>query len=253
MAADPRRTRNATPLEQEDERTTVPERSMAVIPLRPADLSSTSTVGGRSILSETLWALRRIPDIDLLALALEEVDARDCLAQIQRPSQLRLEVTSTYPSRWQAILAAVRLHPGIDLVLLHEPNRPLVSAARIRDLLLCAATHGAAVAGIPVRSSVKRIADGRVTETVPREPLHIAQGPWAFRAERLLEALQRVDRSTEPPKHELDLVMRGGIKVHLVEGHRFDVRIASRADARFLQLARQRQGSIQGGALPRVV
>lgn len=253
MAADPRRRTGAAPLEQEDERTTVSERSIAVIPLRPRDLSSLPTVGGRSILSETLWALRGIPDIDLLALALEEVDARECLAQIQRPSQLRLEVTPTYPNRWQAVLAAVRLRPDVDLVLLHEPNRPLVSTARIRDLLQGATTHGAAVAGVPVRSSVKRVADGRVLETVPREPLHMAQGPWAFRAERLLEALQGVDWRTEPPRHELDLVVRAGIKLHLVEGHRFDVRIASRADARFLQLARERQGSIQGGALPHVV
>lgn len=227
----------------------MPERSLAVIPVRAANLITSPTVVGRPILSETLWALRRIPEITNLALALEGVEARVCLALVHRLDELGLKVTRTFDNRWQAILAAIELYADVDLVLLHEPNRPLVSGSRVRDLLRVAADHEAAAAGLPVRSCVKRVAEGRVLETVPREPLHIVQGPWAFRADRLQGALQEAIESGMPPRDELELVSRAGMNLHLVEGHRFDIRIASRADARFFELALERQGSLLNGAL----
>lgn len=227
----------------------MPERSLAVIPVRATHLTSSPTVAGRPILGETLWALRRIPEIAHLALALEGVEARACLTLVHRLDELGLKVTRTFDDRWQAILAAIDLYADADLVLLHEPNRPLVSGSRVRDLLRVAAEHDAAAAALPVRSCVKRVAAGRVVETVPREALHIVQGPWAFRAERLYGALQDAIQSGAPPRDELDLVARTGMDLHLVEGHRFDIRIASRADARFFELALERQGSLPNGAL----
>lgn len=228
----------------------MPDRPVAVIPVRPSNLASTLTILGQPILHETLRVLRAIPEVGLLVLALERVTAEECLPLIGRPRELGVALTPTFPDRWQAIRAAVELGTGTDLVLLHEPNRPLTSPDRIRDLLREARGREALVATIPVRSSVKQVGEGRVVATVPRESLHILRGPWLFSRESLLRALSRALRQSPPPRDELDLLARSGIPVHAMEGHRFDVQIASRADVRFAELALGWQGSIALWTLP---
>lgn len=228
----------------------MPDRPIAVIPVCPSNLTSSLSILGRPILYETLRALRAIPEVGLLILALERVTAEECLPLIGRPSELGVALTPTFPDRWQAIRAAVELGGGTDLVLLHEPNRPLTSADRIRDLFREARGREALVATVPVRSSVKQAVEGRVAATVPRESLHILQGPWLFARKSLVRALGRAVHQSPPPKDELDLLEGSGIPAVAVGGHRFDVRIASRADVRFAELALEWQGSMTLRTLP---
>ena len=58
--------------------------------------------------------------------------------------------------------------------------------------LAAAAQHGAAIAGMPVKDTIKRISPNLlVTETPPREQLWQAQTPQVFRYELLLAAHRR--------------------------------------------------------------
>jgi 2-C-methyl-D-erythritol 4-phosphate cytidylyltransferase len=222
----------------------VPDRPVAIIPVRPASLVSSLSILGRPVLNQTLRALRSVPEVGLLVLALERVTADECLSLIPPPKQLGVAVTATFPDRWQALRAAVELGAGADLVLLHEPNRPLTSPSRLRDLLQLASGREAVVATVPVRSSVKRVHDQKVAATVPRESLHLLRGPWLFSRESLLRALDQGLRQSPPPRDELELLSRSRIPVHSAEGYRFDVGVASPADVRFAELALKWRGSM---------
>jgi 2-C-methyl-D-erythritol 4-phosphate cytidylyltransferase len=48
------------------------------------------------------------------------------------------------------------------------------------------------VAG-PVTDTCKEVVDGLVRRTIPRDTLVDARGPWSFRREALVQALDRVD------------------------------------------------------------
>jgi 2-C-methyl-D-erythritol 4-phosphate cytidylyltransferase len=88
----------------------------------------------------------------------------------------------------RAGLAAVP--PEADVVLVHDAARPL-APAELFDAVLDAVAAGAdaAVPGLPVTDTVKRVAaDGRVLETLDRSSLVVVQTPQAFRAAALRAA-----------------------------------------------------------------
>jgi 2-C-methyl-D-erythritol 4-phosphate cytidylyltransferase len=91
-------------------------------------------------------------------------------------------------------------------VLVHDAARPLLTPEIVRRGLQAARATGAAVAAIPVRDTLKRVAPGLhgasdslpqasaveeplVVETVDRGDLWAAQTPQVFRASLLREAL----------------------------------------------------------------
>jgi 2-C-methyl-D-erythritol 4-phosphate cytidylyltransferase / 2-C-methyl-D-erythritol 2,4-cyclodiphosphate synthase len=87
----------------------------------------------------------------------------------------------------RAGLAALSDSPP-SLVLVHDAARPLVDAALLARAIAAGRAHGAAVPGVPVSDTIKRVDDaGFVRETPPREHLRAVQTPQAF-AFRLLAA-----------------------------------------------------------------
>ncbi|MBM3504725.1 MAG: bifunctional 2-C-methyl-D-erythritol 4-phosphate cytidylyltransferase/2-C-methyl-D-erythritol 2,4-cyclodiphosphate synthase [Alphaproteobacteria bacterium] len=73
-------------------------------------------------------------------------------------------------------------------VLIHDAARPFPGAALV-DRLLAALVHvPGAIAGVPLRDTLKRECDGMVAATVPREGLWRAQTPQAFRYAAILAA-----------------------------------------------------------------
>jgi len=70
------------------------------------------------------------------------------------------------------------------VIAVHDAARPLLSAETALAVVREAARSGAALAAVPVRDTLKRVAaDGTVRETVDREGLWHAQTPQAFRAD----------------------------------------------------------------------
>jgi 2-C-methyl-D-erythritol 4-phosphate cytidylyltransferase len=210
---------------------------IAVVPIRSEDSAATLTIAGRSVLDGTVRALRAVPEIGPIVLALEGVERTECLAAIERPEELGISVAVSSGSRWQTIDAALAIGGDSDVVLLHDPDRPLVSAVAITELLAWSREVSAAVTAMPVHSSIKRVVDGRIVATVPRDLLHEAQSPWVFKRETLMAALRAAIEGGWPSSHELHFVRSARIPVHIAEGHRFNVPIVSPADARFAEMA----------------
>jgi 2-C-methyl-D-erythritol 4-phosphate cytidylyltransferase/2-C-methyl-D-erythritol 2,4-cyclodiphosphate synthase len=79
-----------------------------------------------------------------------------------------------------------------DIVLVHDAARPFLSSDLIDRAIAAAAKAGAAVPGLPVVDTVKRVDErGVVLETVPRQTLRTVQTPQAFAFDKLLEAHRR--------------------------------------------------------------
>ena len=127
-----------------------------------------------------------------------------------------------------------------DLILVHDAARPFVSADLIARTIDAAAAHGAAIAAVPVRDTVKRVleADGRrvITETIPRDTIFLAQTPQGFRREVLASALALGQAGSEATD-EASLAERAGHTVHVVMGEPGNIKITTVHD---LEDARQR-------------
>ena len=53
------------------------------------------------------------------------------------------------------------------------------------------------VLAVPVTDTCKEVVDGVVRRTMPRDALVDARGPWTFRRETLMQALDRVGTGAE--------------------------------------------------------
>jgi 2-C-methyl-D-erythritol 4-phosphate cytidylyltransferase len=93
---------------------------------------------------------------------------------------------------WRASVAVgLAALPGeCEWVIAHDAVRPLISPATLAAGLAAAREGGAALAGEPVKDTLKRVVDGRVVETLPRSRLTRLHPPLVIRRDLLLEALR---------------------------------------------------------------
>lgn len=136
--------------------------------------------------------------------------------------------------RQDSVLAGLNtLSRDIDVVLVHDGARPLVSQAVIDRCYGAAVNDGAAIAAVPVKDTLKRgDKTAMVTDTVDRKNLWHAQTPQAARRKLLVKAFQQL--GGEDVTDESSLLQLAGIPVTLVAGSESNIKITRPED---LQLA----------------
>jgi 2-C-methyl-D-erythritol 4-phosphate cytidylyltransferase/2-C-methyl-D-erythritol 2,4-cyclodiphosphate synthase len=149
------------------------------------------------------------------------------------PSSGRVQVVAGGARRQDSMANAfARVPPASEVVLVHDAARPFVTRELISATIASAERHGAAIAALPVRDTVKRVvAEGggrRIVETLPREHIFLAQTPQAFRRDVLEQALAAAEGADVTD--EAMLVERTGIPVHIVEGDAANVKITTPDD-----------------------
>jgi 2-C-methyl-D-erythritol 4-phosphate cytidylyltransferase / 2-C-methyl-D-erythritol 2,4-cyclodiphosphate synthase len=202
-------------------------------------------LGGRSILQRSVEAFLCHPQVNAVILVVPPAIAGQPPAWTAGHGD-RLRIVTGGDRRQDSVAngfdAAV---PATDIVLVHDAARPFVSAAVISRTIESAAEHGAAIAAIPVRDTVKRVVrdrDGRVVaETVPRETVFLAQTPQAFRRDVLRDAVE-AGRAGAAGTDEAMLAERAGYRVRVVEGDEGNVKITTPGD---LGEARAREAGAQ--------
>lgn len=133
--------------------------------------------------------------------------------------------------RSESVRAGLAISGDADIVLVHDAARPLTPPAvfrRVRDAVLSG--HRAVVPGLPVADTLKRVDnDGRVLDTVDREPLRAVQTPQGFAREALAAAhADDAGLATD----DAGLVERIGIDVHVVVGDPLAFKITTPWDLR---------------------
>ena len=213
------------------------ERTVALIPLPatgPGPDGLRLTIQGRSVLQWTIDAIDRVPEIDSLVFARQEPASpalRDLAGQGPKPRYLGVPA----PDWVSALRKALDVAPASDRVLLHQPNRPLTSAAGIRSFLLAATDQPAAAAVIPVKSTYKEVVDGSVRRTVERDHLFQLQHVLVVDRERIEVAVDDALGGSWKGSDEFALCQWASIPVGLVLGNFFNLPIVVRTDVEFAE------------------
>jgi 2-C-methyl-D-erythritol 4-phosphate cytidylyltransferase/2-C-methyl-D-erythritol 2,4-cyclodiphosphate synthase len=115
-------------------------------------------------------------------------------------------------------LAALRGQPDDQAVLIHDAARPFVAESHVSALLAALAGADGAIPALPVADTLKRTDDAGATITAPREGLHRAQTPQAFRLGVLRRAYAAWPTDAGEPTDDAQVVERAGGRVVLVAG-----------------------------------
>jgi 2-C-methyl-D-erythritol 4-phosphate cytidylyltransferase len=132
-----------------------------------------------------------------------------------------------------SVRAGLALVPDeVDIVVVHDAARPLASRGLFaRVIAAVRAGADAAVPGVPVTDTVKRVRDRRVVETVPRDDLVAVQTPQAFRRSVLVAAHAGDGLDTD----DAALVEAAGGTVVVVEGEARNVKLTLADDLELAQ------------------
>jgi 2-C-methyl-D-erythritol 4-phosphate cytidylyltransferase len=126
-------------------------------------------------------------------------------------------------TRADSVRAALAVIPDdAEIVVVHDAARPLASPLLFAAVIAAVrAGADAAVPGVPVSDTVKRVDGDRVIETVPRDGLVVVQTPQAFRA----SALRDAHASGADGSDDAVLVERAGGTVRVVAGEARNLKI----------------------------
>lgn len=201
-------------------------------------------IGGRSILEMSIAALaasERITEI-VVALPADHLDAqaRALTGAVSTP----LTFVAGGARRQDSVaIAFARASTQADVVLIHDAARPFVTRDVIARSIDGARAHGAVVAAIPVRDTVKQAgepnADGArlIRTTIPRDTIFLAQTPQAFRRDLLARAIE--EGAGIEVTDEAMLVERLGVPVHVVEGDARNIKVTTPDDLSAARAAAQ--------------
>ena len=192
-------------------------------------------VAGRPLLAWSLAACeatRAITEIALLVPA-ERVADTLALAESEGWSRTRsiIRIIASDSGMRESVEAGLRaLDPALEWVVIHEVTRPLVTPALLATALdLAQETGDDVITGEPVKETVKRVRDGLVAETLPREQMARAQTPYVFRRDRLLAAHASLPPQRDYPD-EAALALAAGLPLRILPGSPDNFRVTSAAD-----------------------
>ena len=134
-------------------------------------------------------------------------------------------------TRQASVLAGLSVvPPDAERVICHDAARPLASSALFERTLEALVGWDGVVPVLPMIDTVKRVQDGRVEGTEPRDSLALAQTPQAFAAPALREAHERAVRDGFEATDDALLLERAGYRVRAIEGERTNLKITTRED-----------------------
>jgi 2-C-methyl-D-erythritol 4-phosphate cytidylyltransferase/2-C-methyl-D-erythritol 2,4-cyclodiphosphate synthase len=196
-------------------------------------------IGGRSMLERSAMAFLEHPRISEVILVLPPELMTFSIPMVLELGRLPpdVRVVRGGERRQDSVANAFdQVSPSAEVVLIHDAARPFVSADLISTTIDAAAAHGAAIAAVQSRDTVKRVAGGVIAETIARETIYLAQTPQGFRRDVLASAIA-AGRSGVEGTDEAALAERAGHQVHVVDGDPGNVKITTADD---LAAARQR-------------
>jgi 2-C-methyl-D-erythritol 4-phosphate cytidylyltransferase/2-C-methyl-D-erythritol 2,4-cyclodiphosphate synthase len=193
-------------------------------------------VGGTTILERSVGAFATHPRVGEVVVSLPAELAADPPRWLGALGP-RVRVVAGGERRQDSVANAFdAIAADAEIVLVHDAARPFVTPDVISRAIDAAAAHGAAIAAIGAHDTVKRVEGTAIVETLPRESIHLAQTPQAFRR-RVLQDAVTLGRSGVIATDEAALAERAGYQVHVIEGDPANVKITTNHD---LEAARGR-------------
>jgi len=141
------------------------------------------------------------------------------------------------PERFDTVANALELvADDIDLIAVHDAVRCCLKTEWVDEVISRAAETDAAILACPVVATIKKVADGKIAETVDRTGLYEVQTPQVFDADLLKKAyenIENVDKSTltddsalvEALDHQVSIVRTDTSNIKITQ--RTDVAIAA--------------------------
>jgi 2-C-methyl-D-erythritol 4-phosphate cytidylyltransferase / 2-C-methyl-D-erythritol 2,4-cyclodiphosphate synthase len=202
-------------------------------------------VGGRPALAwalDAMEAAETVRDIVIVYGAHTEEPIRALISSGEWP-KVRTVVAGGAERQHSMANGVHAVAQDVEVVLVHDAARPLVTPAIVDACAREAREHRAAIVAAPVSDTVKRVSKGLITETVDRSHLWGAQTPQGFHRDLLVDLCDRALHDGTRFTDEASLAEAFDVPVRIVPGDRLNIKITHPEDVEIVDaLLRARRG-----------
>ncbi len=132
-----------------------------------------------------------------------------------------------------------------ELVLIHDSARPLIDSRTISLTIAALSDADGALPVLPVSDTLKRVKDGQIDTTLPRDDVVLAQTPQGFRFHKILNA-HRAARDTHFTD-DASIAENAGLRVVTVPGRRLNFKMTTQEDFVIAEALLANAGTVRTG------
>ena len=187
---------------------------------------------GMPVLAHTLLAFQNCPNISEVVV----VSREECLEAvcelcknygIEKAARVMIGGATRLDSVYNGVFA---VSDNAQLIAIHDGARPCVDNDIINAAVLAAAKYHAAAPAVPVSSTLKKVRDGIILETIDRDSLVEIQTPQVFAAEVIKAALTKARNESAAVTDDCMAAELLGFPVRVTEGSRRNIKITTSED-----------------------
>ncbi len=194
---------------------------------------------GKPIVCSTIEKFENLDLIDNIILVVNKDDENEIKRIIEKNQYKKIKkIVSGGEKRQDSVyngIKAVENADDEDIILIHNAANPFVSEETIKETTEAAKEHGAAVAAIKAKDTIKEVdGDNFAVKTLDREKLWQMQTPQAIKYGLVKKAFEKAYEDNFYGTDDVALVERLGEKVKVVETNKENIKITTPED---LQIA----------------
>jgi 2-C-methyl-D-erythritol 4-phosphate cytidylyltransferase len=191
-------------------------------------------IDGRPVLTHTLDIFGVCDVIGDIFLVIPEQDVSLCKEKILPLCRCKDKITLVRggSERQDSVYNGISaIKTDDEMVIIHDGVRPLISVDIIEKCLEACKATGAAIVGIPASDTLKWVdQNGVIVSTLNRESIWLSQTPQCFRFDLLKKAHESAAIENFRGTDDASLVERMGIKVRIVIGNSYNIKITTNDD-----------------------
>lgn len=192
----------------------------------------TALLHGKAVI---LYSVERFieSNADEIIIAASEDNINKIKALISKNVQTdkQIKIITGGSTRFESALKAVKqTSEKSDVVSIHDGARPFLTAELGCNVAQAAYEHGAALAAVRAKDTIKVCGSGEVTATPDRSVLWLAQTPQAARKADYLAAAEKLDVTDARITDDASVMELYGIKPFIVEGSYDNIKLTTKED-----------------------
>lgn len=185
-------------------------------------------INGKTILEYTVARFLELPFVRQIVISVgkEWLDHARNLFSETHGNGAKIICVEGGDERQYSVFRALQEISDVDLVAIHDAVRPMITGETIRACCRVASEKGAAIVGIPVRDTLKKVnTEGEIYETPGRIDCWHAQTPQIFSLSLYRRAVANSHEKKLKVTDDAELVEALGEPVFMVKGDSINIKL----------------------------
>ena len=201
-------------------------------------------LAGKPLIVWTLEVFESMDEVHEVIPVLKESDMETGIEMLERYGLSKVKrIAPGGKERQDSVYNALKLiKDSDDLVLIHDGARPLIDSGIVRTALHNIPGFDGVVVGVPVKDTIKEVAESVVKRTLKRDTLWAVQTPQVFIQKTLVKAYHAAMEEKFYSTDDAALLERSGGKVKIVMGSYSNIKVTTPEDILLAEYLLKEQG-----------